>query len=154
MSRKKVFEMLMQGDKSKIAECASKLRKTIPFTILKKPTQELIMFQVEESVERIDFNVGEVLVTSAEVRINDTIGYSMVMDLDDQKAFDCAFLMGVYDAELEEKKIIEALVEDFHIEMVHKMREEREIVSSTRVNFEIMGGQDPGVKHNAVMEDS
>ena len=154
MSRKKVFEMLMQGDKSKIAECASKLRKTIPFTILKKPAQELVMFQVEESVEKMDFNVGEVLVTSAEVRVNDSIGYSMVMDLDDQKALDCAFLMGVYDAELEEKTIIDALVEDFRIETIQKMKEEREIISSTRVNFEIMGGQDPGVKHNAVMEDS
>ncbi len=44
------------------------------------------MFQAEESVEKIDFNVGKVLVTSAEVRVADAIGYSMVMDTDEQKA--------------------------------------------------------------------
>jgi phosphonate C-P lyase system protein PhnG len=106
------------------------------------------MFQAEESVEKIDFNVGEVLVTSAEVQVEDAIGYSMIMETDKQKALDCALLMGIYEAGLPQMKEIEDLAESMHHKMIKQLREEREIVSSTRVNFEVMGGQDPNIEHN------
>jgi phosphonate C-P lyase system protein PhnG len=106
------------------------------------------MFRAEESVEKIDFNVGEVLVTSAEVRVEDAIGYSMIMDTDKQKALDCALLMGIYEAGLPQMKEIENLAEMMHAKKTRQLREEGEIVSSTRVNFEVMGGQDPNIAHN------
>jgi len=145
----KVFEILMQGDAAEIGLLAGRLRESIPHEIIKQPTQELVMFQMEDSVERIDFNVGEVLVTSAEVRVDDAIGYSMVMDMNEQKASDCALLMGVYEAQRPEMKEIEALADSLHQKITHNRREEREIISSTRVKFEVMGGQDPNVNHNA-----
>lgn len=147
MSKEKIFETLMQGEAGQIAELASQLHETVPHDVIKPPTRELVMFQVEESVEKIDFNVGEILVTSAEVRVGDTIGYSMVMDSDDAKALDCALLMGIYEAQRPEALAVEALVEELDQQMKARLREEREIVSSTRVAFEVMGGQDPNVKH-------
>ena len=153
MSKEKVFERIMQGDPSDMAPLVSRLRESIPHEVIKAPTRELIMFRAEESVEKLDFNVGEILVTSAEVRVNDAIGYSMVMDIQEQKALDCALLMAVYEAQLPETKDIEELTEFIHRKQNAQLREEREIVSSTRVNFEVMGGQDPNVKHNAKDRD-
>jgi phosphonate C-P lyase system protein PhnG len=148
MSKEKVFEILMQAEAADITELANRLRTSIPHDVIKTPKQELVMFEMEESVQKIDFNVGEVLVTSAEVRVDDVIGYSMVMDIDEQKALDCALLMGVYEARRPEGRAVEDLVENLNRNMTMRMREEREIVSSTRVEFEVMGGQDPNVKHN------
>jgi phosphonate C-P lyase system protein PhnG len=148
MLKEQIFEALMQGDAADIAPLANRFRKSIPHEVIKAPEQELVMFQMEESVERIDFNVGEILVTSAEVRVANAIGYSMIMDIHEDKALDCALLMGIYEASLPEKEEIEALAESLYQKMRHRLREEREIVSSTRVQFEVMGGQDPNVRHN------
>lgn len=147
MRKEHVFEILMQGDCVEINALAERFRNEIDHEVIKPPSKELVMFRVEESVEKIDFNVGEVLVTSAEVRIGQTIGYSMVMDIDEQKALDCAFLMGIYQEKLPQAVDIEALIERLEQKLLSHQQEERELVESTRVRFEVMGGQDPNVKH-------
>jgi alpha-D-ribose 1-methylphosphonate 5-triphosphate synthase subunit PhnG len=152
MLKEDIFEIIMQGDPDDISQLADRMRQIIQYQVIKPPRLELVMFQAEESVEKIDFNVGEVLVTSAEVRVNDTIGYSMIMETDEQKALDCALLMGIYEAGLPEMKEIEHLAERMHNDMVRQLQVEREMVSSTRVDFEIMGGQDPNIEHNVVKE--
>ncbi|MGD2014761.1 MAG: phosphonate C-P lyase system protein PhnG [Desulfobacterales bacterium] len=148
MLKEKIFEIIMQGQTADIAPLAEEMRQVIDHCVIKPPQMELVMFQAEESVEKIDFNVGEVLVTSAEVRVEDAIGYSMIMDTDKQKALDCALLMGIYEAGLPQMKEIEKLAEILHEKMTQQLREEREIVNSTRVNFEVMGGQDVNIAHN------
>jgi alpha-D-ribose 1-methylphosphonate 5-triphosphate synthase subunit PhnG len=148
MLKEKIFEIIMQAESADIAPLADKMRQLVDYHVINPPQQELVMFRAEESVEKIDFNVGEVLVTSAEVRVEDAIGYSMIMDTDKQRALDCALLMGIYDAGLPQMKEIEKLAEIIHGKMQQTLREEREIVSSTRVNFEVMGGQDPNIAHN------
>ncbi|MGD8293485.1 MAG: phosphonate C-P lyase system protein PhnG [Desulfobacterales bacterium] len=148
MFKEKIFEIIMQAEPADIAPLADKMRQVVDYHVISPPQQELVMFRAEESVEKIDFNVGEVLVTSAEVRVEDAIGYSMIMDTDKQRALDCALLMGIYDAGLPQMKEIEKLAEIIHGKMQQTLREEREIVSSTRVNFEVMGGQDPNIAHN------
>ncbi|MGD9066198.1 MAG: phosphonate C-P lyase system protein PhnG [Desulfobacterales bacterium] len=148
MLKEKIFEIIMQGQTADIAPLAEEMRQVIDHCVIKPPQMELVMFQAEESVEKIDFNVGEVLVTSAEVRVEDAIGYSMIMDTDKQKALDCALLMGIYEAGLPQMKEIEKLAEILHEKMTQQLQEEREIVNSTRVNFEVMGGQDVNIAHN------
>jgi alpha-D-ribose 1-methylphosphonate 5-triphosphate synthase subunit PhnG len=152
MVKERIFEIIMQGNPSDISPLANRLRESIQHQVIKAPKLELVMFQAKESVEQIDFNVGEVLVTSAEVRVNDAIGYSMIMETDEQKALDCALLMAIYEAELPQMKEIDGLAEILQKKMIKQLHEEREIVNSTRVNFEIMGGQDPNIKHH-VEED-
>lgn len=46
--------------------------------ILSAPTPQLVMQQVTEPVERRPFNLGEVLVTAAEVALRDEKGFAMV----------------------------------------------------------------------------
>jgi phosphonate C-P lyase system protein PhnG len=152
MRKEQIFEIIMQGDPSDIAALAARMRQSVQHHVTKPPQQELVMFQVEESVEKIDFNVGEVLVTSAEVRIADAIGFSMIMDTDKQKALDCALLMGIYEAGLPQMTEVENLAELLQRKMTRQLQEEREIISTTRVNFEVMGGQDPNIAHNVAKE--
>lgn len=148
MRKETVFDAIMQGDYEDISPLAELLRKRIDYSVIKQPRQELIMFRVEENVEKLDFNVGEVLMTSAEVRVGDSIGYSAVMNLNEEMALDCALLMGVYEEGGSGKDAIEALALGLIKKREEKMRCEREIVSSTRVDFELMAGQDENVSHN------
>lgn len=153
MTKEKVFEILMQANHEDLAPVAAVMKEQVPYSVIKKPAEELVMFRAEETVEKLDFNVGEVLTTSAEVRVKDTIGYSMVIGMNKELALDCALLMGIYEAGLPQKSEIEELAQKILIKIEKQMREEREIVSSTRVNFEVMGGQDPAVSHNKPLEE-
>jgi alpha-D-ribose 1-methylphosphonate 5-triphosphate synthase subunit PhnG len=76
----------------------------------------------------------------------------MIMDTDKQKALDCALLMGIYEAGLPQMTEVENLAELLQRKMTRQLQEEREIISSTRVNFEVMGGQDPNIAHNVATE--
>lgn len=149
MNREEIFGVIMQAKAEQIRPAAEALRRSVPHRIVKEPAQELVMFQAEESVEKIDFNVGEILVTTARVRVNESIGFAMVMDTHQEKALDAALLMGIYEAGLPEAEQVEALAAGLKDYQQGRLREEREIISATRVNFEVMGGQDPNIKHNA-----
>jgi len=147
MTKETVFDALMQANHQEVVALAERVRRSVPHTVIKKPAQELVMFQVEETVEKLDFNVGEILVTSAEVQVGDVIGYSMIMSMNQDMALDCALLMGVYEAGLPEKGLVESLASELIKKREGEAQEERQIVGSTRVNFELMGGQDPNVSH-------
>jgi len=153
MNKKEIFEVLMQGKSIKISELSNKLKEKIPFEIIKKAEEGLVMYRMQESVENISFNVGEVLITQAEVKINDNLGYAMVLGMDKESALNKAFLMGIVEANLPECKEITELIDFLKKEKLEKLREEREIINSTRVKFETMGGQDPNVSHNKVKEE-
>jgi phosphonate C-P lyase system protein PhnG len=159
MTKEQVFEAIMGAapgdvaDGGDIAGLAGRLRGSVAHAVVKRPRQELVMFRAEENVEKLDFNVGEVLVTSAEVRVADALGYSAVMSLDEDLALDCAFLMGVYEAGLPEKAAVEELARLLAERAAARRRQEREIADSTRVRFELMGGQDPNIKHNQIKEE-
>jgi len=148
MNREDIFEIFMQADLNKISFLADKLKSKYDFEILKKPEQGLIMYQMEESVEKINFNVGEILVTQVEVRYNKSIGYAVVFGINNEKALNNAIVMCVYEEDLPEKKDIINLAEQLKLEDIEKMKDEREIINSTRVKFEVMGGQDQSVAHN------
>jgi alpha-D-ribose 1-methylphosphonate 5-triphosphate synthase subunit PhnG len=153
MTKEQVFDVLMQAERADVSPLAAELKKTVRYAVLKKPVQELVMFRVEENVEKLDFNVGEVLTTSAEVRVKDVIGYGMVMGLDGELALDCALLMGVYEAGLPRKRDVEELAASLSRKREAALRKEKEIAGSTRVSFELIGGQDPNVSHNRRKEN-
>ena len=74
----------------------------------------------------------------------------MVMGINNEKAIDNAVIMSVYESDLPEKKELDGLIIKLKNEKMNKMIEEREIINSTRVRFETMGGQDTGVSHNKI----
>ena len=57
-----------------------------PVHVLQEPKAQLLMQRVREPVERRPFNLGEVLVTAAEVEYDDERGFAMVAGKAEAKA--------------------------------------------------------------------
>jgi alpha-D-ribose 1-methylphosphonate 5-triphosphate synthase subunit PhnG len=137
MKRAEVFEIIATADKSVICRLAREVLEDSDIVVLREQTG-MLMARAMDFVEGIAFNLGEVLVTEVEVRLNDTLGYSMVLGMDPGKALAGAVL----DA---------AIVSDHHLrdKIIDVLKEERtkaearrsklwNAVKTTRVDFEVM----------------
>jgi len=145
MEKNEIFETVMQAEPEDFKEIANVIRQRYSPEVTRRPDPALLMLRVEESVEHLVFNAGEILVTTAEVRISDSLGYAMILGPDKEKALDAAVLMAAVEAELPEGKEVEKLALSLRARTKARMSEEQEEVNSTRVRFELMGGQDPSV---------
>lgn len=145
MERDEIFETIMQAEPEDIKEMANVMREWYSPEVTRGAESALLMLRVEESVEHLVFNAGEILVTTAEVRISDSLGYAMILGSDKEKALDAAVLMAAVEAELPGGKEVEELALRLKATAEGRLREEQEVANSTRVRFELMGGQDPNV---------
>ena len=81
------FELIAACDGDTLAACADDvLDGDMPLRIKQEPKPQLVMQQTTEPVERQPFNLTEVLVTAAEVKIGDTDGFAMVAGKAERKA--------------------------------------------------------------------
>jgi alpha-D-ribose 1-methylphosphonate 5-triphosphate synthase subunit PhnG len=72
------FELIAACDGNVLARFANEvLDSDPPLAILQEPKPQLLMQQVREPVERRPFNLGEVVVTPAEVELADERGFAM-----------------------------------------------------------------------------
>lgn len=72
------FELIATCDESVLTRFANEiLESDPPLTIRQEPKPTLLMQQVREPVERRPFNLGEVVVTPAEVSLNGERGFAM-----------------------------------------------------------------------------
>jgi len=72
------FERIARCDESTVARLANEiLDADPPLEIRQEPKPQLLMQQVREPVERRPFNLGEVLVTPAEVELDGERGFAM-----------------------------------------------------------------------------
>ncbi|MFD1643905.1 phosphonate C-P lyase system protein PhnG [Halohasta litorea] len=72
------FELIAACDESVLARFANEiLESDPPLTIRQEPKPTLLMQQVREPVERRPFNLGEVVVTPAEVSLDGERGFAM-----------------------------------------------------------------------------
>ena len=148
MDKKEIFEIIMQSDSTKINELAKEIEKKYTVETVKKCEQGLLMFRAKESVENLCFNVGEILVTTCEVKIEKFLGYAMILGMDQLRCYSSAVLMALLETDFCENAMIRELAVELKALIMEKYQEEKEIVSSTRVKFETMGGQDKTVAHN------
>lgn len=125
---------LNQMDIKAIKKIAGKLMdKDIEITI--PPESGFIMMTMKDSFD-IDFHLGEVLVTRAEVKVDGESGYAMVMGGDHAKTM----MIAVINAALKtgEREIIKKKIKTEERKLVKKIDEERALIASTRVSFEVM----------------
>jgi phosphonate C-P lyase system protein PhnG len=121
-------------DLKAIKKIAGKLMdKDIEITI--PPESGFIMMTMKDSFD-IDFHLGEVLVTRAEVKVDGESGYAMVMGGDHAKTM----MIAVINAALKtgESEIIKKKIKTEERKLVKKIDEERALIASTRVSFEVM----------------
>ena len=73
------FELLASCPEATLARFANDvLEDDPPLTVRQEPRPQLLMQQVVEPVERCPFNLGEVVVTPAEVELDGERGFAMV----------------------------------------------------------------------------
>lgn len=87
------FELISACDAETLLNLADDvLDGETPVRILQEPKPQLLMQQVREPVERRPFNLGEVLVTAAEVTVAGERGFAMVAGKAESKAVSGAIL--------------------------------------------------------------
>lgn len=79
MDRSARFEAIATCDEATLVELADEVLEADPdLDVVQEPKPQLVMQRVVEPVESRPFNLGEVLVTAAEVRLDGAKGFAMV----------------------------------------------------------------------------
>jgi alpha-D-ribose 1-methylphosphonate 5-triphosphate synthase subunit PhnG len=72
------FELIAATERGVLAELANAVLGSDPvFSVLQEPRPQLLMHRVREPVESRPFNLGEVVVTPAEVELDGARGFAM-----------------------------------------------------------------------------
>lgn len=87
------FELIAACDEETLAGFANEvLENDPPLSIRQDPRPQLLMQQVQEPVERRPFNLGEVVVTPAEVELGETRGFAMIPGKNERAALSGAIV--------------------------------------------------------------
>lgn len=105
--------------------------------IVQQPTQQTLLVPVHDPVCGAEFYAGEVLVTSAIVRVGQENGWSMVMDDHPEKALQIAVLDGAWAAGIFRGKINKLAAEAGAI-LHERLTDEEKEVAQTLVNFDLL----------------
>ncbi|MFB6235019.1 MAG: phosphonate C-P lyase system protein PhnG [Halopenitus sp.] len=133
------FELIAACDENVLARFANEiLESDPPLTILQEPNPQLLMQQVREPVEHRPFNLGEVVITSAEVEIDGERGFAMQPGKAERAALSGAIVdaavAGDHDRATVMADELEAVAEHHEAERAREWSESRH----TAVEFETM----------------
>ncbi|HID03968.1 MAG TPA: phosphonate C-P lyase system protein PhnG [Desulfobacterales bacterium] len=137
MKRENHNFFLQQAAQDEIYALCQQIRCRADVQVLQQPTAQTLMLPVTDPVNKGSFYGGEVLVSSAIVRVNDVDGWAMVMDEMPVSALSLAILDAAWAAGVE-KNSIDKLVhqgEERHKQNIKKSETE---VAATRVSFDLM----------------
>jgi alpha-D-ribose 1-methylphosphonate 5-triphosphate synthase subunit PhnG len=136
------FELIASCDGATLATLANEiLEEDPPLSVRQKPQPQLLMQQVQEPVERRPFNLGEVLVTPAEVELASTRGFAMVPGKDERAALSGAIVDAAVAADHQRTPTIVEALEDAYARQ-HEQRQQAWAESRhTTVEFETMEDQ-------------
>ncbi len=138
MNRDKRFELIARANSERICEIAERILADTAVEVIKKPVGGMIMMRFRDTAEKCVFNLGEVLVTEAEVRIDEELGYAIVMGRDPEAALAGAIL----DAAVESGHPLTPEIIDLLRSEEARCKEELQKtwaeVATTKVDFEVM----------------
>jgi alpha-D-ribose 1-methylphosphonate 5-triphosphate synthase subunit PhnG len=137
-SRRERTRVLILGSPDLALGWAAEIRAQHRVEILQAPRAGLVMAQVRESARRSVFNLGEVLVTEAKVRVDGFPGLGLVRGWDESLAESLAIIDAGCRAQISltqawEEKLVEAskILDE-------RLSEERRRLETTRVDFQTM----------------
>ncbi len=138
MNRDKRFELIARANSERICEIAERILADTAVEVIKKPSSGMVMMRFRDTAEKCIFNLGEVLVTEAEVRIGSEPGYAMVMGRDPEAALAGAILdAAVESGHLLAPEIID-LLRDEEVRRKEELQKTWSEVATTKVDFEVM----------------
>ncbi|KAF5414757.1 MAG: hypothetical protein C5S48_07730 [Candidatus Methanogaster sp.] len=138
MNRDKRFELIAHANSERICEIAERILADTEVEVIKKPVGGMIMMRFRDTAEKCIFNLGEVLVTEAEVRIGEELGYAMVMGRDPEAALAGAILDAAVEAEHTLAPEIVDLLGSEEVRRKEELQKTRAEVVTTKVDFEVM----------------
>jgi alpha-D-ribose 1-methylphosphonate 5-triphosphate synthase subunit PhnG len=114
-----------------------KIDKNYSLKVLTAPTEQTLLVPIKDPISNGSFYAGEVLVTSTIVQVENTKGWSMVMDSNEQLSLYIASLDACFEANIYKDEIINIL-ENEKNENEEKNRKTNQKVNSTRVSFDLL----------------
>jgi alpha-D-ribose 1-methylphosphonate 5-triphosphate synthase subunit PhnG len=137
------FELVARAAAETLADLANDVLATDPaFAVRQEPRPQLLLQQVREPVERRRFNLGEVVVTPAEVELDGARGYAVYPGKAERAALSGAVVDAAVAAGHDSREAIcEALRDVAEARETARAREWGERLE-TRVEFETMEGED------------
>jgi alpha-D-ribose 1-methylphosphonate 5-triphosphate synthase subunit PhnG len=105
--------------------------------VLTAPTEQTLLVPVKDPISNGSFYAGEVLVTSTIVQVENTKGWAMVMDSNEELSLYIASLDACFEANIYKNEIIDIL-ENAKNDNEEKNRKVNQKVNSTRVSFDLL----------------
>ncbi len=137
ISREELNFYLQQVDPELLFSVKEKIEFNANVKVVQEPLEETVMLPVTDPVSKGSFYSAEVMVTSAIVRVNETSGWSMVLDANKKLALHIAILDGAHAAGIETVAITELILAG---KESHSLRNKKisEQVAATHVSFDLM----------------
>jgi alpha-D-ribose 1-methylphosphonate 5-triphosphate synthase subunit PhnG len=137
------FELIAACEEATLARFANAvLDDDPPLSVRQEPHPQLLMQQVREPVERRPFNLGEVLVTPAEVELDGARGFAMVPGKAERAALSGAIVdAAVAGGHAETARIVDTL-NDVAARQREQRRQDWAESKHTAVEFETLEGQE------------
>lgn len=133
--RTRRFELIAQAPRESLIEHATAvLDGETPIRILQEPNPQLVMHRVTDPVEQRPFNLGELLVTTAEVQLAGEKGYAMVPGRARDKAVSGAIVDAAVEADHDRQPAIVADLEAADAD--HQQRRRRQWAESRATTIE------------------
>ncbi len=137
MKREDINNLAQLVQFEKLENLYKKIDEKNKVQVLTPPTEQTLLVPVKDPISNSDFYAGEVLVTSTIVQVNDTKGWSMVMDTNERLSLVTAVIDAAYEADIFKNEIISVLQEAKNQDNLEKEKTNQK-VNSTRVSFDLM----------------
>lgn len=131
-----LYEAIAYAPLERLKPLAERCLQGVEARVESPPEAVLIMARVRDVVDGEVFNLGEVLVTTCEVRLDDEPGWAMVTGHDPERAV-CAALVDAASRGRDAKELREDLAREYTAASEAR-RERWSAVQPTRVEFEEM----------------
>jgi len=137
MRREEINSLGQLVDIKKLEKLYKKIDKNFKIQVLTAPTEQTLLIPVNDPISGSEFYAGEVLVTSTIVQVEDTKGWSMVMDSNEDLSLYISVLDAAFEAKILKDEIKELLKEAKGIRK-EEIKNLNQKVNSTRVSFDLM----------------
>jgi alpha-D-ribose 1-methylphosphonate 5-triphosphate synthase subunit PhnG len=114
-----------------------KINENYGVKVLTAPTEQTLLVPVKDPISNGSFYAGEVLVTSTIVQVENTKGWAMVMDSNEELSLYIASLDACFEANIYTDEITNIL-ENAKNDNEEKNRKINQKVNSTRVSFDLL----------------
>lgn len=137
MKREDINSLAQLVKIEKLKNLYEKIDEKYKVKVLSIPTEQTLLVPVKDPISNGSFYAGEVLVTSCIVQVENTKGWSMVMDSDDELSLYIATFDACFEASIYKEEIINLLKEakkqnDEKTKIINRK------VNSTRVSFDLL----------------